>query len=130
MLAIQSQLPQDSNYYYFFVTEDNVLGPSLGEVEEIRVETKEVEKKVIEEMPKRVMEEMVEEKMMEEEVVLEMGQMTIVGVEKSVASVAQSCKGSSSGGRCRKKVVEEAEEVEDRVTSITVQVHAIQSQSP
>ena len=97
--AMQSQPPQDSTYYYFFPTEDSVPGPSLGEVEEMRVENKEVEKKVFEEMSKRVEEEMVEEKMKEEEVVAERGQKTAVDAEKPVASMAGLGKGSKKGGK-------------------------------
>lgn len=50
---IQSQSPQALTYYYFFPTKDSVPELSLGEVEEIRVETKEVKKKVFEDMPKK-----------------------------------------------------------------------------
>ncbi|XVE52102.1 hypothetical protein DITRI_Ditri02bG0094400 [Diplodiscus trichospermus] len=92
--AMQSQPPQDSTYYYFFPTEDSVPGPTLEEVEEMRVENREVERKVFEEMPKRV-----EEKMREEEVVVERGQKTAVEAEKPVASIAGVGKGSKKSGK-------------------------------
>ncbi|XWS16363.1 hypothetical protein CRYUN_Cryun34aG0079400 [Craigia yunnanensis] len=97
--AMQSKPPQDSTYYYFFPTEDSVPGPSLGEVEEMRVDNREVERKVFEEMPKRVAEEMVEEKTRDEEVVAERGQKTAVEAEKPVASMAGLGKGSKKGGK-------------------------------
>ncbi|XVF24998.1 hypothetical protein REPUB_Repub13aG0175800 [Reevesia pubescens] len=97
--AMQSQPPQDSTYYYFFPTEDSVPGSSLGEVEKMREENREVERKVFEETLKRVEEEVVEEKMREEEVVSEMGQKTAVEVEKPVASMAGVGKGSKKGGK-------------------------------
>ncbi|XVF26736.1 hypothetical protein REPUB_Repub14bG0044100 [Reevesia pubescens] len=98
--AMQSQPPQDSTYYYFFPPEDSVPGPSLGEMEEMRVEDMEMERKVFEEMPKRVEEEVVEEKMREEEVVvLERGQKTTVEAEKPVALMAGVGKGSKKGGK-------------------------------
>ncbi|XWS20310.1 hypothetical protein CRYUN_Cryun31cG0089600 [Craigia yunnanensis] len=98
--AMQSQPPQDPTYYYFFPTEDSVRGPSLGKVEEMRAENREVERKVFEEMPKSVEEEMVEEKM-REEVVMERGQKTAVEAEKPVASMAGVGKGSKKGGKVR-----------------------------
>ncbi|XWS11908.1 hypothetical protein CRYUN_Cryun37aG0045500 [Craigia yunnanensis] len=97
--AMQSQPLQDSTYYYFFPPEDSVPGPSLGEVEEMRVENREVERKVVEEMPKRVEEEMVEEKMREEAVVMERGQKTAVEAVKPVAPLAGVGKGSKKGGK-------------------------------
>ncbi|XP_022714966.1 nitrate regulatory gene2 protein [Durio zibethinus] len=97
--AMQSQPPQDSTYYYFFPTEDSVPGPSLGEVEEVRVENREVERKVFEERPRRVEEEVVDEKMREEEVVVERGQKASVEAEKTLASMAGVGKGSKKGGK-------------------------------
>ncbi|XWS19010.1 hypothetical protein CRYUN_Cryun32bG0093900 [Craigia yunnanensis] len=97
--AMQSQPPQDSTYYYIFPTEDSVPGPSLQEVEEIRVENREVERKFFEEVPKRVEEETVEEKMREEEVVVKRGQKKAVEAEKPVASMAGVGKGSKKGGK-------------------------------
>ena len=84
--AMQSQPPHDSTYYYLFPTEDSVPGPSLGEVEEMRVENREVEMKVFE-----------EEKMREEEVVVEREQKKAVEAEKPVASMAGVGKGSKKG---------------------------------
>ncbi|XVF86598.1 hypothetical protein PTKIN_Ptkin18bG0055400 [Pterospermum kingtungense] len=99
--AMQSQPPQDSTFFYFFPPEDSVPGPSLGEVEDMRVENREVERKVFEEMPKRVEEEEVVEETMreEEEVVLERVQKKAVEAEKPVASLSGAGKGSKKGGK-------------------------------
>ncbi|KAL4366535.1 hypothetical protein GQ457_05G024000 [Hibiscus cannabinus] len=93
--AMQSQPTQDSTYYYFFPTADSVPGPSLGVVEEMRVEdNREVGRKVFEEIPRRVE----EENMREEEVDMENGKKMAVevGVEKPAAGVG---KGSKKGGK-------------------------------
>lgn len=120
MCAIVSQLPPNLTYYYFFPSEDSVLRPSLGKVEEIRVKTKEMEKKVCEEIRQKV-EEVVEEKMREEDMNMEKGQKAIVGVDELVASVVRNYRGSGNGGESRKEVVEEkAEEVHERMMSMTV----------
>ncbi|KAK8474497.1 hypothetical protein V6N13_063261 [Hibiscus sabdariffa] len=94
--AMQSQPPQDSPYYYFFPTADNVPGPSLGVVEEMRVEdSREAGREVFEETPRRVEEEeVVEENMREEEVVMEKGQKTTVEVEMPLPMPAVVVKGT------------------------------------
>ncbi|KAG4109441.1 hypothetical protein ERO13_1Z049486v2 [Gossypium hirsutum] len=99
--AMQSQPPQDSPYYYFFPTEGSVPGPSLGVVEEMRVDNGEVERKVFEEMPARIEEEEVveEEKLREEEVVVDKGLKTPVEVEKPVPPMSGVGKGSKKGGK-------------------------------
>ncbi|PPS05067.1 hypothetical protein GOBAR_AA15593 [Gossypium barbadense] len=70
--AMQSQPPQDSPYYYFFPTEGSVPGPSLGVVEEMRVDNGEVERK---------------------------GLKTPVEVEKPVPPMSGVGKGSKKGGK-------------------------------
>ncbi|KAB2094057.1 hypothetical protein ES319_A02G132100v1 [Gossypium barbadense] len=99
--AMQSQPPQDSPYYYFFPTEGSVPGPSLGVVEEMRVDNGEVERKVFEEMPARIEEGEVveEEKLREEEVVVDKGLKTPVEVEKPVPPMSGVGKGSKKGGK-------------------------------
>ncbi|KAK8670073.1 hypothetical protein V6N13_104836 [Hibiscus sabdariffa] len=99
--AMQSQPTQDSTYYYFFPTADSVPGPSLGVVEEMRVEdNREVGRKVFEEIPRRVEEEeVVEENMREEEVDMENGKKMAVEVEKPVPTAAGVGKGSKKGGK-------------------------------
>ncbi|KAK8574715.1 hypothetical protein V6N12_062401 [Hibiscus sabdariffa] len=97
--AMQSQPTQDSTYYYFFPTADSVPGPSLGVVEEMRVEdNREVGRKVFEEVPRRVEEEkVVEENMREEEVDMENGKK--MAVEKPVPTAAGVGQGSKKGGK-------------------------------
>ncbi|XP_021298549.1 uncharacterized protein LOC110427380 [Herrania umbratica] len=98
--AMQSQPSQDSTYYYFFPTEDSVPGPSLGEVEEMGVENREVERKVLEEIPKAMEAEVVvEEKRRDEEVVTERGQRTAMEAEKPVAAMAGVGKGTKKVGK-------------------------------
>lgn len=99
--AMQSQPPQDSTYYYFFPAEGSVPGPSLGVVEEMRVDNGEVERKVFEEMPARIEEEEVveEEKLREEEVVVDKGLNTPVEVEKPLPPMSGVGKGSKKGGK-------------------------------
>ncbi|KAE8714705.1 putative Methyltransferase family protein [Hibiscus syriacus] len=99
--AMQSQPPQDSTFLYFFPTADSAPGPSLGVVEEMRVEdNREVERKVFEEIPRRVEEEeVVEENMREEEMVMEKGQKMAVEVEKPVPTAAGVGKVSKKGGK-------------------------------
>ncbi|KAK6268028.1 hypothetical protein QUC31_012188 [Theobroma cacao] len=94
--AMQSQPSQDSTYYYFFPTEDSVPGPSLGEVEETRVEDREVERKVFEEIPKAME---AEEKRRDEEVVVDRGQKTAMEAEKPVAAMAGVGKGTKKVGK-------------------------------
>lgn len=97
----------------------------------MRVETREVEIKVFEETLKRAEEKMMDNKMREEEVVVGKEHKATVGAKKPIASMVGNYRRSSSGGRSRKEVMDEkAEEVKERVISMTMQAPARQSQPP